>query len=76
MCGRFTLTRDGTDLMDFLKIENWSSDFTWNPSYNIAPTQEIPVLICKDERYIHIASDIYKTLPKMKKAALEYIFWY
>jgi len=29
--------------------------------------------ICKDERYVHIASDIYKTLPKMKKAALEHI---
>lgn len=29
--------------------------------------------ICKNDNYIHISGDIYKTTSKMKKAALEYI---
>lgn len=52
MCGRFTLTSDGKDLMDYLGVTNWDSDFTWLPSHNIAPVQKIPVLTCKSERII------------------------
>lgn len=52
MCGRFTLTSEGKDLMDYLKIDMWDSDFTWQPSYNIIPTQEIPVLTCKNQRIV------------------------
>ena len=29
--------------------------------------------ICKNEKYIHIAGDVYKTSSKMRKASLEYI---
>mgnify|MGYP001319320645 FL=1 len=29
--------------------------------------------ICKNDNYIHISGDIYKTSSKMKKSALEYI---
>ncbi len=52
MCGRFTLTSDRKNLMEYLEVDSWDSDFTWQPSYNIAPTHEIPVLICKNERTI------------------------
>ena len=52
MCGRFTLTSDGKDLMDYLGVTNWDSDFSWQPSHNIAPVQKIPVLTCKSERII------------------------
>ena len=52
MCGRFTLTKDDTDLIDFLEIENLESDFTWNPNYNIAPTLETPILIFNGKRSV------------------------
>ena len=52
MCGRFTLTSDKKDLMKYLEVERWDSDFTWRPSYNIAPTQETPVLTYKNKRII------------------------
>ena len=52
MCGRFTLTSDGKDLMDYLEVDRWDSDFIWKPSYNIAPTQETPVLTYKNKRII------------------------
>ena len=52
MCGRFTLTSDGKDLMDYLEVDRWNSDFIWKPSYNIAPTQETPVLTFKNKRII------------------------
>ena len=48
MCGRFTLTSEGEDLMDYLEIDSLECDFTWGPSYNIAPSQIIPVLIFKN----------------------------
>ena len=46
------MTSDGNDIMDYLEVDSWDSAFTWQPSYNIAPTQEIPVLTCKNERRI------------------------
>ena len=52
MCGRFTLGSDSNYLMDCLDADNWDSEFNWRPSYNIAPSQEIPVLIYKNERHI------------------------
>ena len=52
MCGRFTLTSDGKDLMDYLEVDRWNSDFIWKPSYNIAPTQETPVLTYNNKRII------------------------
>ena len=49
MCGRFKLNKNRKDLMDCLEVGRWNPDFTWQPSYNIAPTQEIPVLTCKNK---------------------------
>ena len=52
MCGRFTLTSDSKDLMDYLEVDRWDSDFIWKPSYNIVPTQETPVLTFKNKRIV------------------------
>ena len=38
--------------MDSLEVGSWDSDFRWQPSYNIYPTQEIPVLTFKNKRTI------------------------
>ena len=52
MCGRFTLISDEQYIMDCLEVDSWDSAFTWQPSYNISPAKEIPVLTCKNERHI------------------------
>ena len=52
MCGRFTLTSEVKDIIDCLEVENWDADFTWQPNYNITPTQKILVLTCKNKRTI------------------------
>ena len=41
MCGRYTLTI--TNMADYFKAEQGTLEFT--PSYNIAPTQTIPVVL-------------------------------
>ena len=38
--------------MECLEVDRWNSDFTWQPCYNVAPTQEIPVLTSKNKRKI------------------------
>ena len=52
MCGRFTLTSNGKDLMDDLEISTGNSNYTWQPSYNIYPAQKIPVITFNNERII------------------------
>ncbi|MHC1784655.1 MAG: SOS response-associated peptidase [Anaerolineaceae bacterium] len=42
MCGRFTITLDGSDLQDELAIAEVPPD--WRPRYNAAPTQPIGVV--------------------------------
>ena len=52
MCGRFTLSMDGSTLIDLLAIEHFKSDFYWCPSYNIAPTHFSPVITSNGYRNI------------------------
>ena len=52
MCGRFTLTSESKGLMDYLKVDTWDSNFIWQPSYNIIPTQEIPVVTSKNRQMV------------------------
>ena len=52
MCGRYTLTI--TNMADYFKAEQGTLDFT--PSYNIAPTQTIPVVLEQGgERLLNLA---------------------
>ena len=79
MCGRFTLTSDRKDLMDYLTVDRRDSDFIWKPNYNIAPTQETPVLTFKNKRIIQGMhwglvpnwSKEYKIGPRMINARAE-----
>ena len=44
MCRKFILTQNRYEIIKHLKVNNWSSDFEWQPSFNIKPTNRIPVL--------------------------------
>ena len=44
MCGRKTLTKDKKAIIKELFIDEWQDD-NYKPSFNIAPTQNSPVLI-------------------------------
>lgn len=44
MCGRFTLTIDPVDLAEYFQIDNMD-EITFEPSYNIAPSQNILAVI-------------------------------
>ena len=50
MCGRKTLTKGKIEIIQDLLVDGWNGD--WQPSYNIAPTQNSPVLVYKEKRQI------------------------
>jgi len=52
MCGRKTLTKDMQSIIEELAIEEWGNPDNYLPNYNIAPTQNSPILIYKDKRII------------------------
>ncbi len=52
MCGRKTLTKDMQSIIEELAIEEWENPDNYLPNYNIAPTQNSPILIYKDKRII------------------------
>ena len=45
MCGRKTLTRDMQSIIEEMAIEEWQDSDLYSPSFNIAPTQNSPVMI-------------------------------
>ncbi|MBN4081275.1 SOS response-associated peptidase [Caldithrix abyssi] len=45
MCGRKTLTRDMQSIIEEMAIEEWQDSDLYTPSFNIAPTQSLPILI-------------------------------
>jgi len=48
MCGRFTTTIDLEEIARYFKIKTTEGEYT--PLYNAAPSQEIPVVLGKDNR--------------------------
>jgi putative SOS response-associated peptidase YedK len=44
MCGRFTLRRDLESVYRELRVEAGSGAVLWSPRYNIAPTDQVPIL--------------------------------
>ncbi|MBN2280851.1 MAG: SOS response-associated peptidase [Candidatus Marinimicrobia bacterium] len=52
MCGRKTLTKDKTEIIKEYLQNTDNACFEWNPSFNIAPSQQTPVLIYKGGRTI------------------------
>ena len=52
MCGRKTLTKDTQAIIEELLIDEWDQKDEYNPSFNIAPTQNSPILIYSNKRKI------------------------
>ena len=52
MCGRKTLTKDMQSIIEELAIEEWETPDNYLPNYNIAPTQNSPILIDNDKRIV------------------------
>jgi putative SOS response-associated peptidase YedK len=52
MCGRKTLTKDMQSIIEELAIEEWENPDNYIPSYNIAPTQNSPILIYNNKRIV------------------------
>jgi len=52
MCGRKTLTKDMQSIIEELAIEEWENPDNYLPNYNIAPTQNSPILIDNGKRII------------------------
>ena len=52
MCGRKTLTKDTQAIIEELLVDEWDQKDEYNPSYNIAPTQNSPILIYNNKRKI------------------------
>jgi putative SOS response-associated peptidase YedK len=49
MCGRFTLRRRDLHLVrGELRAETGGSDVLWSPRYNIAPTDQVPILVRRE----------------------------
>lgn len=44
MYGRFTLRRDIQRVRRELRVEAGGGDVLWEPRYNIAPTDQVPIL--------------------------------
>ena len=44
MCGRFTLRRDLESVHRELRVKTEASNVLWSPRYNIAPTDQVPIL--------------------------------
>ena len=50
MCGRKTLTKGKIEIIQDMLVDDWGED--WIPSYNIAPTQNTPILLFNEKRFI------------------------
>jgi len=42
MCGRYRLSRRKQIIEEHFDCDSW--DYDWNPRFNIAPTQPVPVI--------------------------------
>jgi putative SOS response-associated peptidase YedK len=54
MCGRKTLTKDMQSIIEELAIEEWENPDNYLPKYNIAPTQNSPILIDNGKRIVKL----------------------
>ncbi|MCJ7802514.1 MAG: SOS response-associated peptidase [Candidatus Marinimicrobia bacterium] len=52
MCGRKTLTKDMQSIIEELAIEEWENPDNYLPNYNIAPTQNSPILTDNGKRIV------------------------
>jgi len=50
MCGRYTITLDPADLQQEFELNEMPAE--WKPRYNVAPTQDVPVVADANERAV------------------------
>lgn len=53
MCGRYTLTADATQIAERFQARFPQAD-AWQPRYNAAPSQHLPVVRWRDERFVDL----------------------
>jgi putative SOS response-associated peptidase YedK len=60
MCGRFTLRRrDLQSVHRELRVEAGGSNVLWSPRYNIAPTDQVPILIRREKGMRDLTSMVW-----------------
>ena len=45
MCGRKTLTKDIQSIIKEMAIESWRDSESYQQNYNIAPTQDVNIIL-------------------------------
>jgi len=65
LCGRTTLTLDIPFVTEKLSIKDWENANLYSPSYNIAPTQKVPILL--DNGYRHVKTMRWGLIPSWAK---------
>ena len=53
MCGRNTIFSDKNKIKKELKVDIWKHEEDFNPTYNLSPTQDSPVLVKNTKRVIY-----------------------
>ena len=53
MCGRNTIFSDKNKIKKELKVDIWKNEEDFNPTYNLSPTQNSPVLVKNTKRVIY-----------------------
>ena len=53
MCGRNTIFSDKNKIKKELKVDIWKNEEVFNPTYNLSPTQNSPVLVKNNKRAIY-----------------------
>jgi putative SOS response-associated peptidase YedK len=54
MCGRFSLVKSDREIKEELEVESWEQQQEYFPNFNVAPTQQSPVLIQSQSRTIEM----------------------
>jgi len=54
MCGRKTLTKGKMEIIEELSIQLWDESVAYQPSYNIAPTNLVPILVNENARVVRM----------------------
>ncbi|MDD5766318.1 MAG: SOS response-associated peptidase [Candidatus Marinimicrobia bacterium] len=54
MCGRKTLTKGKMEIIEELSIQLWDESVAYQPSYNIAPTNFVPILVNENTRVVRM----------------------
>ena len=58
MCGRYTLRRRDLEAVKReLGAETGGGSYLWQPRYNLAPTDQLPILVPPGERFTQPAAD-------------------